>query len=60
MRHHGISQFVYKGCAGTRKETQVNKLYTFIQRLYQNAICIRVFRLGWYTAMRIIRIVQLL
>ena len=60
MTHHGISQFVYKGCEGTHKATQVSKLYTSLQRLYQNAICIRVFRLGWYTAMRIIGILHLL
>ena len=51
---------MYKGCEGTRKAMQVSKLYTSLQRLYQNAVCITVIRLGWCTAMRIIGIVPLL
>ena len=60
MRHHGISQSVYKDCAGTHKETQVNMLYTSLQWLYQNAICISVVRIGWYNDVHIIGIVHLL
>ena len=38
MKYHGISEFVSKGCAGTRTATLVSKLYRTLQRMYQNPI----------------------
>ena len=39
---------------------QVSMLYTFLRRLYQNAISISIVHIGWYNAKHIIGIVHVL
>ena len=58
-RFHGTGQLVHKDC-GTCTAMYVWQQYSSVQRVYQNAVRIRVLPLGWRTVMRIIGIVQLL